>query len=301
VSSRVQKKATAREKAARLRAEQLRTERRRRLALAGSAVGVVLIIIVALVVAKLTGAGDSSTAAPSGRASAAVASAVGSVPASVLDSVGTGGASGGPKTICAPALTAGSKPRVLYIGAEYCPYCAAERWPVAVALSRFGSFTNLGATASASDDVYPSTPTLSFHGATFTSPYVAFTGVETTTNKKVGGQYTALDSPTAADQKVLDKYDASPYVSGGGGSIPFIDIGGTFVSAGATYSPQLLAGKSHEQVAAALKDPKSDIAKAVGGSANLFTAAICQVTGGKPTNVCSSSGVTAAAAKLGTS
>jgi thiol-disulfide isomerase/thioredoxin len=301
VSSRVQKKASAREKAARIRAEQLRAERRRRLLVAGAAVTGVLIIVIALVVAKLAGVSETTAAAPTGKASAGVVSALSSVPASVFDQVGTSKADGEPKKIDAPALTAGGKPRVLYVGAEFCPYCAAERWPMAVALARFGSFTGLGSTASASDDVFPKTPTLSFHGASYTSQYLAFTGVETTTNKKVGGSYQALDNPSSADQKIMDTYNQPPYVSGQGGAIPFVDIGGTYVSAGATYSPQLLAGKTHAQVAAALKDPTSAIAQAVDGSANLFTAAICQVTGNKPGNVCTSAGVTGAAASLGKS
>ncbi len=35
------------------------------------------------------------------------------------------------------------KPEVLFVGAEFCPFCAAERWPLIVALSRFGRFTAL--------------------------------------------------------------------------------------------------------------------------------------------------------------
>ncbi len=301
MSSRVQKKATAREKAAQIRAEQQRAEQRRRLLLAGAAIVVVLVIVVSLVVAKLTGAGENAAATPSGKASAEVVSALQSVPTSTLDKIGTGTAKAGPKKIDAPALTQGGKPRVLYVGAEYCPYCAAERWPMAVALARFGSFTGLGSTTSAADDVYANTPTLSFHGATYTSPYIAFTGVETTTNKKVGNSYVPLDTLSATDQKVFDTYNKPPYVSGQGGAIPFVDIGGTYVSAGATYGPDLLAGKTHEQVAAALKAPSSDIAQAVDGSANLFTAAICQTTNNKPAKVCTSSGVTKAASALGDS
>ena len=40
-------------------------------------------------------------------------------------------------------LTADGKPLVLYVGAEYCPYCAAERCAMVQALSRFGTFSNL--------------------------------------------------------------------------------------------------------------------------------------------------------------
>lgn len=300
MSSRVHRKSTARERAAQIRAEQLHTEQRRRLALAGGGIALVLMVVAAMVVARLDGVGDAHTAAATGKASAQVVSAIESVPKSVLDDVGVGTTQGGPKRIDAPTLTAGGKPRVLYVGAEYCPYCAAERWPMAVALARFGTFRGLGVTASASDDVYPNTPTLSFHGATYSSPYLSFTGVETTTNQRVGGGYEALDSLSAADAKTLDAYDKAPYVSGQGGAIPFIDIGGTYVSAGATYSPQLLAGKTQAQVAAALGDPASPIARAVDGAANRFTAAICEVTKDKPAQVCTSPGVTKAAASLGT-
>jgi hypothetical protein len=33
---------------------------------------------------------------------------------------------------------------VFFYGAEFAPYAGAERWPVVVALSRFGSFEQLG-------------------------------------------------------------------------------------------------------------------------------------------------------------
>ena len=300
MSSRVEQKATAREKAAAMRAEQERSERRRRLLIAGSAVGVVLVIVAALVLAKISGAGSSpaSTPAASGQASPAVVAAL-SVPPATFDSVGVGSAKGGQAKIDAPALKDGEKAKVLYVGAEFCPFCAAERWPMAVALSRFGSFSGLGSTASASADVYPDTATLSFHGATYSSPYVSFTGVETTSNEPAsGGGYEPLDTLSDADQKLFDTYNKPPYVTGQAGGIPFIDIGGTRVSSGATFSPEVLAGKTHEEIAAALKDPKSPIAQAIDGSANLITAAICESTGDKPAEVCTSAGVTAAATQL---
>jgi hypothetical protein len=172
---------------------------------------------------------------------------------------------------------------------------------MAVALSRFGTWSGLGQTSSSATDVYPSTPTLSFHGAKLTSSYVSFTGVETTTNQPLaGGGYQALDSLTSADAALVQKYNAAPYVpSGAAGSIPFIDIGGTYVSSGAAFTPQLLANKTQAQVAAALKDPKDPIAQAIGGSANVLTAAVCRVTGGQPAAVCTAPGVQAAATKLG--
>ena len=45
-----------------------------------------------------------------------------------------------PVTGCPAALTGPSgSPELFYYGAEYCPYCAAERWSVVIALSRFGT------------------------------------------------------------------------------------------------------------------------------------------------------------------
>src|SRR6267143_6411690 len=40
-------------------------------------------------------------------------------------------------------LILNGKPEVLYVGAEYCPFCAAERWSMIVALDKFGTFTGI--------------------------------------------------------------------------------------------------------------------------------------------------------------
>ena len=295
--------ASARETVARVRAEQARTERRRRVVIAASAVGAVLVVVAVLVVARLAGGGSPSTAtsgSPAGSASAAVTSSVSRVPAATLNTVGAGSANNPPSAITAPALRSGGKPRVLYIGAEYCPYCAAQRWAVAQALSRFGTWNGLGQTSSSASDVDPNTATLSFHGATLTSPYVSFNGVETTTNQPAGTGYQPLDTPAPADAALMRTYDAPPYLpSGSAGGIPFLDIGGTYVSSGASYDPQLLAGKSQQQIADALKNPADPMAQAIDGAANAITAAICKTTSNQPPAVCSAPGVTAAASTLG--
>jgi hypothetical protein len=194
-------------------------------------------------------------------------------------------------------LTQGGLPRVLYVGAEYCPYCATERWAVVAALSRFGTFSNLGQTTSSASDVYPSTATLSFHGSTFASSTIAFTGVEEQSNQVVNGQYAPLDTLDAADQALVTKYDAAPYTTSAG-AIPFIDIGNKYIIVGASYNPQVLQGKTAAQIAAALSDPTSDIAKGAIGTANVITAAICTTMKNPPAAVCTSAGVQAGAKAL---
>jgi hypothetical protein len=265
--------------------------RRRRFAVFGPIVAVLLVVAVFVAAKAGTGAGSAKSGQSASAADAAVIAQVSSVPAAVLNTVGTGTVTAVPKPISGAALTQNGRPRILYVGAEYCPYCAAERWAVVVALARFGTFANLGQTASSPSDVYPSTATLTFHGATYTSSYLSFTGKETSSNHVVNGSYAPLDTLSAADQALVDKYDPNR-------SIPFIDIGGKYVISGASYSPAVLQGKTQAQIAAALADPASAIAKSIDGTANVITAAVCASTGGQPATVCTAPGVTAAAATL---
>src|SRR6185437_5791132 len=91
----------------------------------------------------------SGSATPAGQALANLVATTTSVPTATLDKIGGGTTTSPPKTISGAALTSGGKPEVLYIGAEYCPYCAAERWAMVVALSHFGTLSGLGLTHSA--------------------------------------------------------------------------------------------------------------------------------------------------------
>ena len=283
------------ERRARLAAQTARQqsrERNRRLLLAGGAIVVVVGVVLGFV---LTGGGGSaptagSTAAPpTGSANTTVISQLTSVPAATLDQVGAGQTASKPTSISGAALTSGGKPEVLYIGAEYCPYCAAERWAVIVALSRFGSFSGLATIRSAAKDgggnaePYPLTPTWTFAKATYTSNYLTFTPVEGYTNipDKSTGFYTPLQTPTAAQVALLNKYDAAQQ-----GAIPFIDYGNKFVSIGASYNPAVLAGLTWAQIANDLHNPSSPVAQAVLGVANYSTAAVCGLTHDQPASAC---------------
>ena len=295
---------TARERARQIVAAQKRAQqRRKRLLTAAGAVGLVLVVFVVLIVVKVSGGGPAKTAAPAVTDSATVAAVVQkvtTVPAGVLDKVGAGKVDGLPKVITGqPPLAANGKPLIVYYGADYCPFCAAQRWPMVVALSRFGTFTGLTVTHSAADDTYPNTPTLSFHGSTYTSDYLVFQGIETTTNVRQGNGYQPLDQPTADQQALVAKYDAAPYVDGDAtGTIPFVDYANKAVQAGSSYGPPTLAGMTAQQVADALSDPTSNIAQAIDGTANAITALLCQITGNQPGNVCSTAAVKAYAGKF---
>lgn len=270
-----------------------RGKRNQRLLVVLVPVLVVLVVVAVLVVVKVAGGSNSPKSGQSAAPAAdAVIADVTNVPAATLDAIGKGAVQTPPRPITAEKITADGKPWVLYVGAEYCPYCAAERWAMVVALSRFGTFTGLGQTASSPSDVFANTATLSFHGSSYASQYLAFNGVETLSNQVVNGQYAPLDALTSKESAIVKALNPN-------GSIPFVDIGGHYLINGASYDPAVLAGKTHAEIAAALSDPSSPIAKAVDGTANVITAALCKLTADKPASVCGSAGVTAAAAALG--
>jgi hypothetical protein len=292
-ASRTKVDSSRRERIAAQRAAEQRAEKRRRILIASGSILAVIAIVVAFIVIKANNKPGSSTSSngPTGAALASVVSTVTSVPASALDKVADGGGSvtAKPTTISGPPLTANGKPEVQYIGAEFCPFCAAERWSMIVALSRFGTFSGLATVHSAAAngngqaEPFPNTPTWTFVNAKYTSQYLTFSTVEDQTNipDTKTGSYTTLQTPTKAQQALVTKYD-----SASGGSIPFVDFGNKYMISGASYTPQVLAGLSWATIAADLGNPNSAVAKAVDGTANYITAAICQLTNNQPASAC---------------
>src|SRR6516164_10237559 len=209
------KQQSAREKIAAQREAARKAERRNRILITGGSTLAVLVIVLAFVIVKVSQGSPSSSGNSSSTGTplpASVASQVTGVPAATLDKVGQGAVpaftqgkppftpgSGAP-------LTSGGKPEMLYIGAEYCPYCAAMRWPMAVALSRFGTLTPLHGIHSSSTDTDPNTATLTFYKSGYNSNYLNFTPVE---NQTVS--HAPLQATTAQQQALWQKYDANSY------------------------------------------------------------------------------------------
>jgi hypothetical protein len=292
----------ARERIAAQRAAARRAEIRNQvLIVSGSVLAVIAIVAVIVVYAVNRNSGSSGgTTGPTGTAlPASVQKDITTVPASTLNSVSLSSVlsytSNTPIVPISgePPLTSGGKPEMLYIGAEFCPYCGAERWAMAVALSRFGTFSPLRGIHSSSTDVDPSTPTLTFYKSTYTSPYLVFTPVENETVTK-----TPLQNTTSAQQDLWVKYDSTNEDGVEEQGFPFIDFGNKYVIKNPSYDPGVLAKMTWPQVAAALHNPSSPVAQGADGTANLITAAICKMTGGKPGDVCDSAGVKAASAHL---
>jgi len=310
-ASRTKQDVDRRARIAAQREAQRRAEQRKRIYLGGGAVLAVVIVVVAFVLVKLnSGSGTAATASdgPTGTALTAVTKQVTDIPASVTDKVADGGVSKGIfvtatstsqisaaanqlgsyfATVNGTPLASNNKPELLFLGGEYCPYCAAERWSMVNALSRFGTFTGLTTTHSSTSDVYPNTPTFTFTKAKYTSQYLTFTSVEEFSNVREGNSsnqntpYVTLQKPTAAQTALAAAYNPT-------GAIPFLDFGNKYVEVGnlSPLSPSMLTGKTWAQVAAAMNDPSSALGKAIVGNANYITAAICKLTSNQPAAAC---------------
>jgi thiol-disulfide isomerase/thioredoxin len=288
-AARAGRQQSARERVAAQRAAQQRAERRTRILFAGGSVVLVVAIVAVLVLVKaLHHSSPSSSTSSAGGVTgtplpASVSRQVTGVPATVLNTVGAGsvpdflaqtGQQHAITTVNGAALSSNGKPEMLYIGAEFCPFCAAMRWSMAVSLSQFGTLSQpLHGIHSSPTDVDPSTPTLTFYKTTYQSKYLAFTPVENETVDRA-----PLQPVTPQQQAVWTKY--------GDNSYPFIDVGGKYIVP-LLYDPAVLKGMTWSQVAAALHDPSSPVAKSVVGAANYLTAAICKTTGNTPAAVCS--------------
>src|SRR5580704_15030740 len=227
-----QPKMRARERIAAERAARKRAEARRRLQAAIVAVTAVLAVVVTLVAVKLTSPPARLVASES-PASSVVASQVTAVPAAVLTRVSPGQAITPLQTVktSGPPLTIGGKPAIVFVSEESCPFCAAERWSLTVALSHFGTWSHLGITTSSATDVYPNTATLSFRTAHYQS-------TELTHN---AGR--PLQAQTSLDTRLIGTFDVPPYVNSAdqSGAVPFLDIANRYILAGAQYDPQVLA------------------------------------------------------------
>jgi hypothetical protein len=177
----------------------------------------------------------------------------------------------------------GSKPIVVYIGADYCPYCAFQRWPLVMALMRFGNFTSLPYMLSSSTDVFPDSPTFTFYGSSYKSNYIVFQGFEQQDRSQ-----NPLQSVPSNYTSVFTQF---------GSSYPFINFGNRYVMSGALYFPDQLDGKNWTQIIQLLSSNNA-ISNEVISSENAMTAAICKLTANAPSSVCGNVSIASLAAVL---
>ena len=258
--------------------------RHSRLAWAGLAmVALVIAAVVVLFLARGNGS-DANATAPTTAAS-------GSLPAgSQAPAVAASVALGEVRRASSEPLLDGGKPLVFFMGAEWCPFCASERWALVQATSRFGKWTGLRElTSRIGQDYFPALATYDLSQATYTSDYLSVRHKEVAT---VDGD--PLQKLGSFEEGLVNGYDKL-------GSVPFLFAAGApgryTVELG--FSPGLLDGQSFDslrkEVAAEAPTPAVE---AIDGQTEAITALICKLDGQQPASVCGKGSISTLEAEL---
>lgn len=281
-------RAEATRKAAEMRARAARKERQQK-QLITAAVAVVVVIIAVVIGLAIASRPDKSAASANPGADAAIAK-LSAIPAAAFDAAGKPTEPNAiPKKLDGgTVLKNGDKPEVVYVGAEFCPYCATERWSLVAALERFGNFSGLTTTRSADDE--GDIPTVSFKGATYTSDYLSFRAVETQDRN-----HQPLEQIPSDIEPLFTKYDAPPYVDAQSkGAIPWMFYG-THQTVGSGVPVQAFVGLSDDTAWAKIVEQmltgKGDLGQPIMANANAITAQLCTLTGNQPADACTSKAV----------
>lgn len=169
-----------------------------------------------------------------------------------------------------PLKRSSGKSLVFFMGAGFCPFCAAERWAIVSALNNFGKWEGITESTSAgNDEKYLNIPTLNFAQPKYTSNYVEFIGRETADRN-----FEPLQELSEKDHEILDTFNPDHM-------IPFLLIDGQFMQVGSGYSPAILEGMDHEKVKAELENPLSPVGKTMRAEIDNISALVCKSIGGK--------------------
>ncbi len=188
-----------------------------------------------------------------------------------------------------PLLDAG-KPMVFFMGAQWCPFCAAERWALVKATSRFGKWSGLGELLSRSgQDYFPRLATYDLAGATYTSDYIGLRHKEVAT---VDGD--TLQKLGSFEERLVDEYDKL-------GGVPFLFASGSSgrYTVDLGYSPGLIEGRTFAELRkeVATGAPTEGV-EAIDGQADAITALICKLDGKQPASVCAKAPIPSLEAEL---
>lgn len=167
---------------------------------------------------------------------------------------------------------------VLFVGAEHCPFCAAERWAIVRALQKFGQWSDLTQTMSAArDEPFLNLPTYDFTEATYTSSHIEFVARELKNR-----EFKPLQKLLKTEEKIVRKFNPQK-------EIPFLLVAGRFMQLGAGFTPKTFIGHTFRQTETELKKAESEIRKTIDAEGNIIAALLC--VSGLPPELCKETGV----------
>lgn len=162
---------------------------------------------------------------------------------------------------------------VFFMGAEYCPYSAAERWAIVRALQKFGQWTGLKQTISAArDEPFLNLPTYDFTEATYNSSQIDFVAREIENR-----EFKPLQKLSKTEEKLVRQFNPEK-------TIPFLLIGGRFMQLEAGFTPKTFVGHTFRQTETELKKAESEIRKIIDAEANIIVALL--LVSGLPAELC---------------
>ena len=175
------------------------------------------------------------------------------------------------------AIRRSGKLPIFFMGAEFCPYCAAERWAIVRSLQKFGQWEGLKQTISAArNQPFLNLPTYDFTEATYTSPHIEFVAREIKDR-----EFKPLQKLLKTEEKLVRKYNPKK-------EIPFLLIGGRFMQVGSGFPPKIFIGHTFRQTETELKKVESEIRRTIDEEANVISALLC--LSGLPPELCKETG-----------
>jgi hypothetical protein len=170
----------------------------------------------------------------------------------------------------------GNKVRVFFLGAQYWPFCAAERWALVSALERFGTLTGYTPETHAPGLAgFRLVPTYDLRTAVYTSAYLAYSDKEIFDKDN-----TPLDTFDNDEQSIVDQFNPQA-------TFPFLIINGQYAQFDSGYSPGLIDGMDFATLRSQLDaGEQNDATNAINAEADLITKYLCHSTGGEPATTC---------------
>ncbi|MCL5680189.1 MAG: DUF929 domain-containing protein [Candidatus Marsarchaeota archaeon] len=223
-----------------------------------------------------------------------------------------------PTALANKPFTVNGKPSVIYIGAISCVFCGENRWAMALALSRFGNFSNLyEGYSSFGDHDLPTiywikdnytTPEGVGFGNSYNSKYINFISADYESPIVDGFEvqplsYFVSQAPNSTYRSAMsfmnstNDFQGTPFTLWGNVIVP----GATGIVFGNTTptTPTLpLTNETHAQVLLQLKNFNDQFAWGEYAAADVYIAYLCPTLNNTP-SVCQLPGIKALEAKMG--
>jgi uncharacterized protein DUF929 len=218
------------------------------------------------------------------------------VPLSVYDSLyqasvtqyGASGSSylGSVHNMTGPVYSSNGKPILVFVGANYCEFCAVQRWSLIMALMRFGSFTTLiTSNGNVSSLEYMHSSAADFNYATFTLSASSYHS-----NYLVFQPFEVYDRSGNTIATLPANY-TSGFHTQGQASFPFLNFADKYYISGALLQPVILGTKNQTQIIASIEAGDA-LGTQIKQAANVITAVICKITDNNPSSVCDNPSIT---------